>query len=607
MNHPADRSDEELANSLSDSDDQAFAALVDRHARSLHDFAIRLTLDSDAAEEITRSSFEYLRTDSQLRPENLSVRAWLLNFAMEQGLAAANDRDRTAAGRLSTGDRRFTQADAEVNREAALWAWQAARSLRPRDYAVLDLTARRGLEPEDLTGSATQGRGGVYTILSRASEAFAEAYVATALYFRGRDICRDLSELAGGSGAAMRVGIRRQIASHVEDCETCQATLDSLPGATDVFQALYDVDLPASLPDEVVASTAGAAAIAAGQLTFDDAEDGDEELAADEESPSDELAEAEEAETESEVVEAEAEEPAAAFDEQSEAEAASQMEEGPAEEESADVEPEDGAQQPPVSEEELWARPEAGAGLAGVAATEESLSEIEERLGVAPSEQPQEAGSVYEQYESEYESDPERHYRYVASPPTLMERISGWFTPGYGAGFLWSYALLGVSTAVAVYLGIAVAGSVSGGGNDALPAGSSDVVREIACDAGPLSVEAGGTQVFQFDPDALDGFELDRVAVTEAPSSADDDSLSAAVTGATSLRVAAAPVASTRARSDEYGLQILWLRGSEDAVTDCPVHVTVPASANASPTPAEDETPAVDETPASEETPEPTP
>jgi hypothetical protein len=566
MNNPANSSDEELAFLLSDPDSPAFEPLVQRHAQPIYDFVLRLTLDAEAAGAITRQTFDYLRTQASQRLDDLSVRAWLLNYALERGLEALNA-DRPGTAKLSSGDRRFTQTDAGIDREAALWAWQAARSLRPRDYAVLDLTARRGLNVEELRGSAAQGRGGADTILSRAGEGFAEAYVATALYFRGRDACKDLAELVGGSGAGMRVGIRRQIASHVEDCSTCQATLESLPGAAGVLAALRDVGLPSELPDQIVAGTSAAAA---SQLGFDQ--------------PSSEEAEATELQPEENTEWAASE---AGYSE-------------PGDRGNGDL-PADEEQSDSASEEELWARPEEAMGFAGVASSElpESVAEMEERYGVEPVDQPYEQIEVFEQGGTEYARDP--YYRgYAPAPLTLRERLSGWFAPAYDQSFVLSYALVGVATAVAVYIGIAVASSLGGGGS--APSVAADEVREIACDTGPLSMEAGSTRLIEFDPESLDGYELSSVAVADRPATADEDALRLRVVSPTAINVLAASVSSSTARSDEYVLQMIWQRGAEDAVTDCPLTVNVPASTSPTTTPESNETPAAGETPEAEGT-----
>lgn len=583
MNDPANSSDEELADSLSNSDDQAVAVLVDRYTRSLYDFALRLTLDPDASDEIVIAAFDTLQAIAGQRPASARVRAVLFNRALVLGLEEADSRARPGDGRLSTSDRRFTQADVAVDREAALWAWQAARSLRPRDYAVLDLNARRGLGTEEFTGPVTQGRGGVDTILNRALAAFAEAYVATALYFRGREACANLSELVGGSGAAMRVGIRRQIVSHAEACDTCQLTLESLPNASEVFAALHDVEVPTELPQRVIATSAGA--VAAAQLNFETAMPGGEEITSAEET----------SESTGSFVEQEPEQAGV------ETPGSLPQEEGQADDWQGAVE--DGAPEQPASEEELWANPELEAGIAGLAAADlpEALSEIEERLGTPPFEPPPRGTELYEEYGSEYVAEQPVYSGYEPPPLTLRDRLSIWFEPAYGRSFVTSYAVLGAVTVAAIFLGLLVAGALDGGGSDAQLVTGTDVVREIACETGPLSLAAGTSKTFEFDPNALDGFQLQSVVIADKPSVATSEALTVNVSGDVALRATAAAVVSSTARSDGYGLQILWQRGTEDAVTDCPIIVNVPAST------APPQVSPTTDTPATSETPEPTP
>jgi hypothetical protein len=531
MNDPSRSSDEELADSLSAPDDHAIAALAGRYTQPLYDFALRATLDPAVAAAVTRSSIEYLRSHAAERPAELSLRAWLFAFAQEQVLAVVNDRARTPEVRLSPGDRRFTQSDAGMDREVALWAWQAARSLRPRDYCLLDLTLRRGMPPEDVPGVTAQGRGGVYAALGRARGGFDEAYMATALYFRGREACSELAELVGGSGVSMRVGIRRQIASHVESCDRCQTTLEALPSAADVFAGLKNVELPPDLPEQVLAGMALAAG--AGQMTLDDAA-----LAIPEpESEPEEWAK-----------------PAA---------------EAPTE--------------PAITEEAMWAPEEPGS-----PAEVEEPSLIEAEAEEAP--EPLEAYSEEDVSPPEWEPEPvpafEPPWRYgvpydasyVEDNGGLRDRLAGAFAP-LASGLLWSYVWLGVSTAVAIYLGIAAADSLRGGGGDggARDLGSG-VVRNIPCDNGPLTLTHGTSQVFQFDPSALRGFEIDSVTVS-SESEANRNGLSATTQGTSGLQIQAAQVQATAARSDEFLLQIEWQRGDEDGRSNCTVVVNVTPSA----------------------------
>jgi hypothetical protein len=521
MNDPSRSSDEELVDSLSASDDHAIAALAGRYTQPLYDFALRATLDPAVAAASTRSTIEHLRIQAHQRPVGTSVRAWLFAFAQEQVLAVANDRTRPAEVRLSPGDRRFTQTEGSMDREVALWAWQAARSLRPRDYCLLDLTLRRGIAPEDVSGLSSSGRGGVYAALGRARGGFDEAYIATALYFRGREACGELTELVGGSGVAMRVGIRRQIASHVEGCDVCQATLEALPSAAQVFADLKDVDLPPELPEQVLAGLAQAAAAA--QMTLDDAA-----LAA--------------AEPEAEAHE---------------------------------VEP---AVEPAMTEEQMWA-PEAVADSPDEPGSEDAGEEPAAVAAFADQAEPEEAP---EEWEEEPEYEPSRRGRVVFggayAEEGLRGRVAGLLAP-LSSGLLWSYLWLGVSTALAIYLGIAAADSLRGGGGDS---GERELgtgfVRNIPCESGPLTLTHGTTQQFHFDPQALDGFEIDSVRVSPE-SGLNRDGLTARAEDGSTLQVQAATVQATAARADQFVLQIEWLRDKEAGRSNCSVVVNVTPSA----------------------------
>jgi hypothetical protein len=144
-----------------------------------------------------------------------------------------------------------------------------------------------------------------------------------------------------------------------------------------------------------------------------------------------------------------------------------------------------------------------------------------------------------------------------------------------GSTLLWSYVWLGVSTAVAIYLGIAAADSLRGGGGDSgeVELGTGDV-RNIPCAGGPLVLNQGTTQVFQFDSDALAGFEIGSVAV-KAESGVANTGLTVKPQAGSALEVQAARVQATASRTDQFLVQIEWLRGDEQGRSNCSVMVKV--------------------------------
>jgi DNA-directed RNA polymerase specialized sigma24 family protein len=249
MNHPAHRTDEELFNAYVSGDDLALAALAGRHGRGVYDFALRSTMDEGQASEITEHAFERLRTTREL-PAQIEFRTWLYSLALVEVLSVANER---SSGRLSIEDRRFLRTDQPFDAELLLWAWQAARGLRTRDYCVLDLTLRRGMSPEELADSASLTRSNLYASIGRARGAFEETFGATVLFMRGRQSCPELDTLvSSNTGSSVRLALRHQIADHADACDACRATLSSMPLASEVFVALLDVELPDTLPAQLV-------------------------------------------------------------------------------------------------------------------------------------------------------------------------------------------------------------------------------------------------------------------------------------------------------------------------------------------------------------------
>jgi hypothetical protein len=157
--------------------------------------------------------------------------------------------------------------------------------------------------------------------------------------------------------------------------------------------------------------------------------------------------------------------------------------------------------------------------------------------------------------------------------------MAGWVDAAKGQPLNWSYALLGIATVLAIYLGVAVADSIRGGGasSGAVPLdttpGASDV-RAIEC-GDKIVLTAGQTTTLSFDAEALDGYEIETVGTSPASSSASFDGLTASRVDGHSLRFVAAVRQATSARVDQYEMQINWLDGDQPAVSRCDIEISV--------------------------------
>src|SRR2546428_839682 len=77
----------------------------------------------------------------------------------------------------------------------AATVWEAARSLRPRDYSLLDLSLRRQFSDQDIAEIAALSRSTVQSTLSRLQSALEDSFASAALYVSGTEACADLKEL----------------------------------------------------------------------------------------------------------------------------------------------------------------------------------------------------------------------------------------------------------------------------------------------------------------------------------------------------------------------------------------------------------------------------
>jgi RNA polymerase sigma factor (sigma-70 family) len=140
-------SDAVLGAALHLGEEAALASLYDRHMPGIYDFLARYLRDPHSAEDLAQTTFvrAWERRETLRQPEG--VRAWLFTIAHN---LATNQLTRTR--RAEPIEEKFDLAapgpgpeQEAVTREAAELVWDAASSLEPRQYAVLDLCIRREL------------------------------------------------------------------------------------------------------------------------------------------------------------------------------------------------------------------------------------------------------------------------------------------------------------------------------------------------------------------------------------------------------------------------------------------------------------------------------
>jgi hypothetical protein len=501
--------------------------------------------------------------------------------------------------------------------ELAVWAWQAARAQRPRDYSLLDLSVRRGLTPDEVADATAMSHSGIYAVLGRLRGSLEETFSATVLYYRGGAACPELADIVSAQ-TQMGPALRRDITRHAEGCQICRETRRVYPPPADILASFtvmeVDPETRSHIPeieDRVAAdSTAGAGIGAAGLL---------ERATPDAEAPVADLAAANE-----DVTAIQAESLLLVADEEPAADSAA-----PPLEPEAQRPPETAVGSMPGREEHqerdlpaaLTDTP--GPGQERQPESPEPASEgedasarelvVAEMAATAAARQPSGIGSGTFTSPSPGRQRPDgvsererltalgRAGAFGGLPPRRpWEGFADWLGEN-GPGRLSLFILLIGATVLAAYLGLAIGDSIEGGtsnsaatGFAALPTGQAGV-RQIACGTGPIDVDQASPVTLSFDSDGrvIPGFQIADASVTAVSPAADAKSVSAKAQQSLTMALLAQPLAGTPGRVDEYKVNVTFTKLLERAVSECTVRVhaplvtpTVAAAATASVSPS---------------------
>lgn len=253
------RTDEALYEAANAGDREAANELKSRFLLDLYDFALRIALDPTVAETATLSALDRL-TSGAGRDERVSLRAAILAGLRDDALETLRGRGEGNGERssgLSPVDPMFSASPGDTDPELAAWAWQAARSQRPRDYSLLDMSVRRGVAADELAEATDMSHSGIYAILGRLRGSFEETFTSTLLFHRGRQACPEVAAIIQGQ-ATLGPALRREIARHVEGCSSCRQTRRQFPSPADLLQNFLPV-----APSRGLAASAGVVPLAA--------------------------------------------------------------------------------------------------------------------------------------------------------------------------------------------------------------------------------------------------------------------------------------------------------------------------------------------------------
>jgi RNA polymerase sigma factor (sigma-70 family) len=255
--------DEELGRRLRDGDEGAFTALYERYSVPIHDFLVRTMRDSPAAEDVTQATFLQAWTKRDGLQTPAAVKGWLYRIAHN---IAMNHVTRTKA--TDELDENFdvaspgpTPEEVAVTQDMARLVWDAAASLEPRQYTVLDLSVRRqfsSAEVGDILGVSPEHAS---VLVNRAREALGNS-VRILLVARRRTHCERLAEMVPAGVRQLTPEQRKSVDYHMRRCENCRGVALLLTRPAEIFGALAVLPMPARIANSPPVTRHAASSVA---------------------------------------------------------------------------------------------------------------------------------------------------------------------------------------------------------------------------------------------------------------------------------------------------------------------------------------------------------
>lgn len=262
-------SDADLVRRATLGERSAFGELYDRYFPAVYDFLHRMTRNADEAADVAQDTFVRAMENLGALQKASSFKSWLFSIAHHQALNRLERGKRTtpasALGAGTEGDGEFDPLLQQVDpdrladpeqateaRELASLVWEAAAGLDPRQYALLDLHVRQGLESAEIAEVLGVSKGNAYTMLNRMKKSVEEAIGAFLLARRGSKDCKELQRiLAPADIPPVTPELRRSIDRHVRRCDICTRAKKAVLSPMEILGALAPVPVPIGLQSQI--------------------------------------------------------------------------------------------------------------------------------------------------------------------------------------------------------------------------------------------------------------------------------------------------------------------------------------------------------------------
>jgi RNA polymerase sigma factor (sigma-70 family) len=248
----------------------SFGQLYDRYFNRIYDFCWRITRDADEAADATQDVFMKAMQGLPSLAKAASFKSWLFAIAHNVAVTRAERAGRTAPLPVPSHEEAFGSFDVPdpsrldnpelvaEDHELAGLVWEAAGALNARDYALLDLHVRQGLESAEIAQVMNVSKGNAYTMVSRMKSAAADVISGYVVARRGSKDCEQLRRvLAPFEFPPYNEEIRRAVDAHIKDCDVCQRARRTLV-PLEVFGSFAAVPAPFALKGDIWRGLSGA-------------------------------------------------------------------------------------------------------------------------------------------------------------------------------------------------------------------------------------------------------------------------------------------------------------------------------------------------------------
>jgi RNA polymerase sigma factor (sigma-70 family) len=239
-------------------DREAFAAVYDRYADRLYDFAQSMLRNpEDASDAVADAFVTFAEKLPQLREAD-RLRPWLYAIVRTECLRRIKARKRIAFD----GDERMSEmADSALAPDDAVavsalqqLVWDAAAGLADRDRALLDLHLRQGLDGAELGEAMGVSASNAYVMMNRLRGQMERSLGALLVAKTGRSECEELDTTLGEWDGEFSPLVRKRVARHVDSCPRCLVRKSAMASPLALFAGVSAFAAPAGLRERVLTS-----------------------------------------------------------------------------------------------------------------------------------------------------------------------------------------------------------------------------------------------------------------------------------------------------------------------------------------------------------------